>query len=101
MRQPISETEMKVFLDEQIARIDDLTRPVWKKHKIKTERVQAPDAGVAPIFIVARSGSEVVFYDDGPQEFGVGESDESGALKPRTMYGEELRFALRHFPRAR
>jgi hypothetical protein len=101
MRQPISETEMKVFLDEQIARIDDLTRPVWKKHRVKMESAQGAEGSDSPIFIVARSGTEVVFYDDRSQEFGTGEVDESGALRPRTMYGEELRFALRHFPRVR
>ena len=92
---------MRVFLDEQIARIDDLTRPVWKKHRIPMQSAQDPDGNGSPLFVVARSGSEVVFYDDRSQEFGTGEMDENGTLRPRTMYGEELRFALRHFPRLR
>ena len=99
MRQPISETEMKVFLDEQIARIDDLTRPVWKKHRIPMQSARADQGSGWPLFVVARSGSEVVFYDDQSQEFGTGEMDEKGGLRPRTWYGEELRSALRHFPR--
>ena len=99
MRQPISETEMKVFLHEQIARIDDLTRPVWKKHRIPMQSAQSAEGGGWPLFVVARSGREIVFYDDRTQEFGTGEMDEDGTLRPRTLYGEELRFALRHFPR--
>jgi len=101
MRKPIPETEMMVFLNEQIARIDDLTRPVWKKHRVPMQRAKAVEDSGWPLFVVARSGSEVVFYDDQSQEFGTGEMDADGALRPWTTYGDELRYTLRHFPRGR
>jgi hypothetical protein len=101
MRKPISETEMMVFLNEQIARIDDLTRPTWKKHRIPLQSAKGSVESGWPLFVVARSGSEVVFYDDQSQEFGTGEIDAKGTVKPWTTYGEELRYSLRHFPRAR
>jgi len=102
MRSPISETEMRVLLDEQIARLDNLTRPTWKKYKTPLEEfvsTGADDPARARLYIVARAGSEIVYFDDQRDEFGAGELDGVGAFRDYGTYGSELRGTLRHFPR--
>ncbi len=102
MRSPISETEMLVLIDEQIARLDNLTRPTWKKYRTPLEEFESP-GGEAParprLFILARAGSEIIYFDDQRDEFGAGEIDSSGAFRDYGTYGSELRGTLRHFPR--
>ena len=50
--------------------------------------------GVEKVFIVARRGTKVVFFDDVEDEFAVGTADEGGAVSDAGLYGE-LRWAVR------
>jgi len=49
--------------------------------------------GVEEVFIVARRGTRVVFFDDVEDEFAAGTVDEHGAISHAGLYGE-LRWAV-------
>ena len=49
--------------------------------------------GVEEVFIVARKGSKVAFFDDVEDEFAAGTIDEHGAVLSASLYGE-LRWAV-------
>lgn len=101
MASRISDTEMRVFLDEQIAKLDNLTRPTWKRYKTSLEQlaVRRGEEESEQLFVVARAGREIVYFDDRKDEFGAGELEESGVLRDYGTYGSELRQTLRHFPK--
>ena len=92
----LNETEFGIFLNEEIAALDNLTRPTWKKYKVKTE--SAKGAGDVPLMIVAKAGDEVLVYDSAREEFGAGVTS-NGIVEKWTTYGPALRDALRHFPK--
>jgi hypothetical protein len=100
MRAELNETEFGIFLNEEIARLDNLTRPTWKKHRSPTRRLEGrKDGQVLGLMAVARAGNEAIVYDSSIEEFGVAilEGEE---VKRWTTYGPTLRDTLRHFPRA-
>lgn len=101
MRKPISENEMILLVEEEIARLDNLTRPTWKKYRVQLHSVRVDGGGGEreSFYVVAKHDREVVFYDDAQEQFGSGEIDASGSLHPRSLYGAELRQTLRHFPK--
>jgi hypothetical protein len=100
MRNSISETEMIVFLDEQIARLDDLTRPTWKRYRVPLRAARCERGGErGTVFVVAAAGDEVLLFDEVKEEFGTARLDADGVIREWTTYGEELRGTLRHFPR--
>lgn len=101
MWKPISEGEMQVFLDEEIARLDELTRPTWKKHRSKLALVPSAREGSdrTGIYVVARAGSEVIVFDDASEQFGTAMLGDDGVIRDWTTYGEHLSHALRHFPK--
>lgn len=98
MRQPISDAEFQVMLTDQIARLDDLTRPTWKQHRIKPERYPSTK-GSSGVLVVARAGDEVVYFDDSDDQFARGEVNSDGAIQPIDTWGFDLGRVLRHFPR--
>jgi|GEM_PF-1570402 len=100
MAKPITETEMIVLLNEEIARLDNLTRPTWKQFKSKLATVPCQREGFdrTQLYAVARADSEVVVYDDVDSRFASGFLDEDGVLRKWSTFGEELKSALKHFP---
>lgn len=100
MTQPISDAEMQVMLTDQIARLDDLTRPTWKRFKVAPERIPLAGRGGRDAVVVARAGEEVVYFDDERDAFGRGEIEE-GAVREIDLWGLDMALALRHFPRKR
>ena len=100
MWKPIAESEMRVVLDEEIARLDELSRPTWKKYKVKLQQLPCEREGYEreSIYIVARHENQVVLFDDRKEQFGVGKLEEDGVIRKWSLYGEKLGWALRHFP---
>ncbi|HVT03025.1 MAG TPA: hypothetical protein VHL58_06565 [Thermoanaerobaculia bacterium] len=103
MPKPITETEMIVLLNEEIARLDNLTRPAWKQYRKPLAAVPCEKEGFdrKELFAVARAENEVVVYDDATSRFASGFLDEDGVLRKWSTYGEEMRSALKHFPHKR
>lgn len=103
MPRPITETEMIVLLNEEIARLDNLTRPAWKENRKPLARIPCERAGFDrhELFTVARAENEVVVYDDSTGRFATGFLDEDGVLRKWSTYGEEMRTALKNFPHKR
>lgn len=101
MTSPLSDSELQVIINEEIAALDNLTRPTWKKHRIKVETQPAERDGgdKTQLYTVARSGTEVVVYDPHEKNFATGVLDEDNVLRRWTSYGDALRDALRHFPK--
>lgn len=101
MALPISEAEMRVMLDDQIARLDDLTRPTWKQHRVKPERIPMEEPEGRDSYVVARADGEVLYFDDEKDEFARGDLTESGKIREVDSWGLDLALVLRHFPRRR
>lgn len=96
---PISDSEMLVLIREEVAALDEITRPAWKRHHIPLQRVPV-HSGIdrKEVFIVAKQGNEVVLFDDLHNKFATGNVGDDGALLRATTHGDSLASALRHFP---
>jgi hypothetical protein len=51
-----------------------------------------------PIYVIARSGDEVLTYDDVEEHFGTGTLDQDSVLRNWGTWGESLGRSLDHFP---
>jgi hypothetical protein len=51
-----------------------------------------------PSYVVARSGSHVVFYDDIEEEWGTADVSPDGCIHDWGTWGDRLQSALRNFP---
>jgi hypothetical protein len=103
---PISAAAMRELLAEQLMRLDDEVRPIWERYGIAPavhiqclrRTVDGSQPVPEPMYCVARTGNHVLIYDDVEEEFGAGVVDPDGLLREWGIYGEELRWSLRHFP---
>jgi hypothetical protein len=103
--QPISETDLQYLMANELGRLSDAQFQRWERYGIKPEHVtceRAVGAGgppsVDPIYVIARSGQEVLVYDDVEGEFGTGVLDQDGVLRTWGTWGEALAWSLERFP---
>lgn len=100
MWKPIAESEMIVLVDEEIAKLDELTRPTWKKYKVKLQQIPVEHEGSDrnSVYILARAEREVLLFDDVAERFATGLIDPDGVLRKWSLHSERLAPTLRHFP---
>jgi hypothetical protein len=103
--QPISEPDFSTLLSREMAQLDEEGRRVLEIYGIDRSRMhilrQPFDGSPAvpePIFVLARSGPLVLFYDDVEEEFGTGMVDDSNTMRHWGTYGR-LQWALRGLAR--
>jgi hypothetical protein len=107
MSECLSRDKLDALLAEQVARLDGETLHVYERYRVDPELVErifphAPVPGATDrVYVIAREGHHVLFYDEPEEEFGTAELDVDGVMRDWGTWGEELRWALRHFPEPR
>lgn len=94
---PISERDFSALLREEIAQLDSEGRELNEAYSIQPVTMliaHAPGAAPDPVFVVARSGTVVVYYDDVEEEFATGRVVTEGAIEGLSLFGA-LNWALR------
>jgi hypothetical protein len=92
---PRSLADFEVLLAEQVARLDKVTREVYDRYRVP---VTAQAQGFGIVYVIAREGQKVLFYDEVEEEFGTAELQMDGTMEDYGTWGEELSWALRQFP---
>lgn len=98
----ITRVELNALLAKELASLDSGTRAVYDRYRIEPEVIyrifkQTP-AEPIPSFVIARSGTEILFYDDIEEEWGTAEIAPDGRVYDWGTWSDLLRRALRNFP---
>jgi hypothetical protein len=88
--QKVSREQFQSILDEEVAaltpeavRILEVhAAPIFEQLCFRNE-----DYGMEKVFVVARAGNRVLFFDDVEEEFGVGVPDSDGVLRDLGTFG--------------
>ncbi|HKS76045.1 MAG TPA: hypothetical protein VJQ82_22725 [Terriglobales bacterium] len=93
---PISRPEFDERLEEEVADLCPDTRKIYEENTIVIVAqpcFRSQLYGIEHVFVVARAGARLLFFDDVEDEFAVGEPDKDGVLRKWGLCGE-LRSAL-------
>lgn len=101
--EPISQDDFLKLVESERSTLGAEELAVLDKYGVRPEHIfrifpfgsGKPDA----VFVVARDGPRVLFYDDTEEEFGTATLDEDGMMHDWSTSGERLAWALRQFPR--
>jgi hypothetical protein len=103
--QPISETDLQHLMANELGRLTDAQFQRWEQYGLKPEHVlcERPVHGDGqpnrdPMYVIARSGDQVLVYDDVEEQFGTGTLDPDGVLRAWGTWGEALAWSLDRFP---
>lgn len=99
--QPISQAEFEELVAAERSTLDVAERAKLERYGVPPERVfrifsfgsGEPD----PVYVVARDGANVLFYDDTEEEFGTATLDPDGLMRDWGTFGK-LAWALSAFP---
>ena len=95
---PITETELLLRLEEEEREMSSAERQNFDAWKVavgtRGKVAQFNSDAVEIVFIVARNGGKVVFFDDVEDEFAAGNINDFGVITNAGLFGE-LRWALR------
>lgn len=83
-RHPISRDNFEHLLREELDTLTPAALKIWHKYAIVPSEqscVRNPDAGIERVFVVARNGTYLLFFDDVEDEFGVGVPDRDSILR--------------------
>ena len=99
--EPISEAEMSELFEAELPTLDAATRATLDRYGVPLQRVfrifQFGPGEPDPVYVVARDGAHVLFYDDTEEEWGTATLDADGVMRDWGTYGKLL-WALRQFP---
>ena len=100
--EPLAGADLRSLLSSELAAIPPEERAVYDRFRVEPEVVlrvfsRNPSSPV-PTFVIARSGSVVLFYDDIEEEWGTASIGQDGRIEEWGTWGEELWRALRNFP---
>jgi len=87
---PTSRDNFEYLLREELKRLTPAALKIWQKYAIapyEQSCVRNPDAGIGRIFVVARNGTCLLFFDDVEDEFGVGVPDSDSILRDLGTFG--------------
>ena len=102
--QPITRARFDALLAAEVALLDAEARATLERYGVPSQRLHRifPHAPAAfdSVFLVARDGPRVLFYDDTEGEFGTATLDPDGVMRDWGTWGERLGWALRQFPYA-
>jgi hypothetical protein len=100
--EPITRAELDVLLGKELESLDPETRAVYERYRIEPEvtyRVfKQNSAEPVPSFVIARSGADVLFYDDIEEEWGTAAVSPDGRVYDWGTWSDVLCCALRNFP---
>jgi len=97
--QPAQIAEVQSRLAAESRSFEPIDRSQWSQVCVTPFQAKirrSEEFGDESVFVVARDGSAVIFFDDAEDEFGGATLDQNGNLKASASFGE-LKFALRRF----
>jgi hypothetical protein len=77
-------------LKEEIAALTPEAARAYEKYAVapyEQRCLRSADYGIERIFVVARNGSQLLFFDDVEEEFGVGVPDNDAILRDLGTFG--------------
>jgi hypothetical protein len=86
----VSRDGFQAILDPEIAALPKETLEVLSLHAVNVfEQPCFRDSsyGIEKVFVVARAGTRLLFYDDVEEEFGIGVPDSDGVLQVSELCG--------------
>jgi len=95
--EPITEAELLERIDAEETQMSAAERAEFAECRVALCRATVKQFNtdeVEQVFIVARRGTQAVFFDDVEDEFATGIADQNGAISNASLHGE-LRWAVR------
>jgi len=92
---PITAEELQSLIDEQLRECTDAEREIFERYRVllrptPLERFGKPDS----VFVVARRGNEVMYYEDIEEGFNLSPLTADGRIAQRWCNQDELTHAL-------
>jgi hypothetical protein len=97
---PISEAEFTAVLADAVTSLEEPQRSTYHRYRVSPYRQECWRSelyGTEHVFVCARSGDALIFFDDAEDEFAVGVPERDGVLRSWGLFGE-LSSALYAFP---
>jgi len=94
---PVSREAFETILTQEIAALEPQTKRLYQQYAVRPFHqrcVRGKDYGTEHVYVVARNGNRLVYYDDVEEEFGVGIPDADGVLRNWGNYDGPLVRAL-------
>ena len=88
--QTVSREKFQSIFDEEVVALTPEAARVLKAHAIpifEQPCFRSEDYGIEKVFVVARAGNRVLFFDDVEEEFGVGVPGNDGVLRDLGTFG--------------
>jgi hypothetical protein len=94
--------EFERAVDGELSSLDHDARASlarWRVSPQQVHRIFPHGSGERdPVWVLARAGAEVLFYDDTEDEWGTAMLDADGVMRDWGTWGDRLGRALRQFP---
>jgi hypothetical protein len=87
---PVTNETLERILIEEIAALTPEAARSYEKYAVapyEQRCLRSADSGIERIFVVARNGSQLLFFDDVEEEFGVGVPDNDAILRGLGTFG--------------
>jgi hypothetical protein len=88
--QPISREQLDRLLSREEAQLTPDVREIYEGRRSAIAEhpcFRSEQYGIERVFVVARSGKLLLFFDDSEDEFAVGVPDDDGILRDWGLYG--------------
>jgi hypothetical protein len=99
--QPISRSQLEELISAEVRDFDAVKLDIWNRLRVPLAVAsihRSPEWGEEQVFLVARRGDEVLFYDDVEDEFAVGRISGENVVSLGGLAGE-LHHAIAIFSR--
>jgi len=95
---PISESELKELIQAQLLECSADQKVVFEKYRVPLQKAQIVRSGnVEEVFVVAKKGSEVMYFEDVEEGFNFSPISERGEILKPGWNQDELKYALLHW----
>jgi hypothetical protein len=88
---PVSKETFERILREEIASLTPEATKAYEKYSVTTYEQRCErsvDSGIERVFVVARKGNRLLFFDDVEDEFGIGVPDGDAILRDLGTFGQ-------------
>ena len=90
---PLDKAELEEGLRAEALDLPEKLRRFFARVAVEVYQATCTELPGQSVFVVAKSGSKAIFYDDVEEDFGIGILDGHMSLRDCRLHGE-LRFAL-------
>lgn len=95
---PITEVQLKEIINYQLKECTDKQKEIYNKYCIDLERAPIERYGkIEYVFIVAKRGEEVMYYEDVEEGFNFSRMSPSGKILEHGCNQDELKYSLSYW----